>query len=178
MDNDLKVTKGEKVLAKEHEEPLHYELAEMLYRSEGIVTFKEIAVMIRELRRKRNLPPKQITIADVHSGVSLCRERLEVAYNCTLVNAREVGYRICRAFSKDIAIFAAKSVRRTVMYADRANRLTPLINAEHLPKAIDNVFSKASRRIQRLSGVKRHLLSQWKKAKKELEVATNGHTKN
>jgi len=107
-----------------------------------------------------------VTVNSVHGWVSKARFELEATGEGTIVNHRGFGFRFVKAQSRDITIFAAQHVKRTIMYADRANRLAALIDDKYMPLAIEAVFSKASDRIGKLAGVKKQFLLTWNKMRK------------
>ena len=119
-------------------------VSEFIMRKNRLCTHQEIADFIAAELRNLNRHAK-VTVGKLHAYISKARFELEAKGDGTIVNESGHGFRFARAQSHDLTIFAVKHIKRTVMMADRANRLAPLVNEALIPQVIEDVFSNASK---------------------------------
>jgi len=110
---------------------------------------KRIASKIKSLRTLHLRDEKHITEEHVNRMVTEVRRWLELKHRTTIVNIRNVGYKI--ANPDELAITTAKWVKRSIMYADRTYRLVDIVDRKKIPNAIREVFGETEGKIKTLS---------------------------
>jgi len=132
-------------------------VGEYIYKQrdrEDVVTHRELATVIRKFKEKSPRYPiglKIITQEELHRHVAKAREYLELEYKCTIWNLRGIGFRITSP--DELAMYTARSVRRTIVMADRTIRLTDIVDRKRMPQALHTVFIDNEKRIKTL-GIK------------------------
>lgn len=157
-------------MKKNDKEPIQFELADWLY-SQGarrLLGNEEIGRKIREIRTARG-EKAPVTSEQFYQVISKSRMRLEEVKSATLINVPRLGYKIALALSVEMAEWAMKNVKKTIMFADRTNRLAPMVDTKHIPQAIEKVFEKANNKIEGLSGIKKQFLLTWREMTKNKE---------
>ena len=134
-------------------EKLHEAIGEYLYKyrdSNEVATHKELADIIKKFRNKngRSGNGNVVTFEELHRYVSKAREYLELEYKCTIWNLRNLGFRV--ATPDELAMYTARSVRRTIMIADRTVRLTNIVDRRKMPYALQVTFKDNEQRIKTL----------------------------
>ena len=132
--------------------PLYQELSDwFIKQGQDLMSYELIAKKIKAIKREKQMPDRAdpITLSDVAREVSRCRADLEIRYKTTLYNIKGVGYKITSP--QELAMYTAKSFRRTIMSADRTYRLVDIVDRKFIPYAFAQVFSKTEGRIKGLS---------------------------
>lgn len=133
------------------------DLTEWFYKLplKEVVVHDVIAKKIRDLRIQHRTVDraKAITNGDVQKAVTSVRKELELSRKTTLINIKNVGYKLANA--DELALTTAKWVKRTVMYADRTYRLVDIVDRKRIPGALRTVFGDTEGKIKTLSGKSR-----------------------
>ena len=116
-----------------------------------VISHVAIANRLAFIRQQRKHPKayQKITQGELGGIVSLCRSWLEENRKTTLYNIKGIGYKI--ADQDELAMYTAKFVKRTILYADRTGRLVKIVDKARIPGALKKVFSKNQVRIRNLS---------------------------
>ena len=129
------------------------DLTEWFYKLplKEVVAHDVVARKIRDIRiaNRTKDRAKAITNGDVNRHVTMVRKELELNKHTTLVNIKNVGYKL--ADKNELALTTAKWVKRTVMYADRTYRLVDIVDRKRIPGALRTVFSNSQGNIKTLS---------------------------
>jgi len=150
--------------SKQHE-PIAMALADQVFKPGKAFSYSDIAKMIEHERAQRGVM-KKTTVEEVSRHVSAMRIRLETNRACTLINIRGYGWRCVGAYGQSIAVFAMQNVKKTIMQAERTNRLKPLVDQKHIPEAITKVFTKASNQLVNISKIKKDFVLNYEKLRK------------
>lgn len=145
-------------------EPAYTELASwMLKFKDAPATYQQIALKIRDVQRahEREFNEDSIGYQALGSWISKARQYLEVHNSLTIINVRGVGYKI--ANPPETAVFAMKTVKRTVVLAERTKRLSEIVDRKYIPYAFKKVFQETEGGVQYLT----------RRARKFLEAFTN-----
>ncbi len=116
-----------------------------------------------------------VTENNVTSWVSKAREYLEEHMDCTLWNVPGEGWRI--STKRENAVYYAKSVKKTIAWADRTTRLQLISDRRDIPGALREVFLKAEGGIKSLSKTKERYFMIWAnllQQQKQVEERVNG----
>lgn len=121
-----------------------------------------IACKIRDIRVARNLPKGNapVTQEELNRWIAQTRQYLELHKGCTLWNFRGAGYRI--ASPDELAVYTAKSVRRTIVMADRTTRLLDIVDRKKMPTALRAVFTDEEGKIRHVGKTGRKYLEAFK----------------
>lgn len=105
-----------------------------------VVESRVIAGWIKAIRIARNLPKGTavVTQDEYSHWIANVREYLELHKGVTLWNVPRVGYKVTSP--DELAIYTAKSVKRTIVMADRTTRLIDIVDKKRMPSALRSVF--------------------------------------
>lgn len=114
-------------------------------------THEQIAKQYKVVRdagnyAKTNFP---VTQDDYSSMIAHVRMDMELHHKTTLYNVKRLGYKTCDP--DELALYTAKFVKRTILYADRTDRLARIVDRRRIPGALTTVFSDSQGRIKNLS---------------------------
>lgn len=101
----------------------------------------------------------KINEAMVTSWIAKARLYCETQLNCTLWNIPGEGWRV--ASQRETAIYYCKCVKKTIAWADRTLNLQAISDRREIPGAIKEVFYKAEKGIESLSGQKKRYFEIW-----------------
>jgi hypothetical protein len=113
-------------------------------RERSSLTHEEIAGVIQQARRNG----QPVLSEQIHGAVCKARSYLELNYRVTIWNLRGYGFRV--ATPDELAMYTARSVRRTITMADRTVRLTDIVDRKRMPQALRIVFEDNKGRIKTL----------------------------
>lgn len=119
-----------------------------------IVSKQRIA---REIHTIRN--GQVVTESNVRSWIGKARVYCERQLGCTLWNIPGEGWRV--ATKRETAIYYLKCVKKTISWADRTCNLQAIADRREIPGAIKEVFYKAEKGINSLSGQKKRYFEIW-----------------
>jgi len=132
---------------------------------------KEIGIKLKEMRVLHLKDHGQITKEMLSRSLSDVRKWLELKHRTTLINVPSVGYKV--STKKELAIFSAKQVKRTLMHVDRTYRVVEITPRKLLPSALKEVFEKQGKTIKLVSqGGRKYMQTMIElKQNKKLEVS-------
>jgi len=119
----------------------HQELSDWFLKQGGDVMSPElIAREIKRIRVDHRLPDAASNILERHlpSWISRVRFDMEGRYKCTLYCVKGHGYKV--ASPRELAVYTARFLRRTLTHADRTMRLADIVDRKKMPAAIREVF--------------------------------------
>lgn len=138
---------------------------------------------IREDRWKKGMrdiedDPDVVMEKDLVGWITGARKYTELYLNCTLQNVRGQGWRA--STERETAFAYAHTMRKTLSWAVRCERLGLIANPKYIPDAIKEVFSKAEGLMHRLSTLRTpfgNLFTQIAERKKKNEQRLLSHAK-
>lgn len=143
--------------------------AEWWESTREVISVEDAAAKLKGVIKKCTKKDVDVFRSTFQANISKTRNYLEKEEIGTIVYVKGKGYKFAQKGSKEITLFAAKTVRTSVMYASRSIQLFPMVNKKFLPSAIESVFSKASSKVKELAGIKPQLLIDYEKLRKETE---------
>lgn len=185
------MTKFTIVKKTDQEEPLHYEVADKLYKPHGTFFSKQqIAEVIKEVQTRRSIPKIElleqekpegyqfkitklrqsigITYGAFHSMLNKIRERLETTKDCTLIYSRFTDqYMIAHKGTKEITEFGVKAHVYAFFWGCRANRIAPLMAHEYVQEALEKHVSRVQKKIQGFEDMKNPFLKELVRLRRE-----------
>lgn len=132
------------------------ELAEwFLNQKREIIEPGKIASAIKSMKQKRPLPVNrkdyEVTREELNRHITEARKYLETpARRCTIVYSHASRGYMCGE-GKDLALYTAKWIKRTLHCADRTTRLTNIADRRDMPEALRKVFVEQKGKVKALS---------------------------
>jgi len=119
----------------------HQDLTDwFIKQGQDVMSRELIAKQIKVIKLDYNLPDANGAILERHlpSWIANVRFDMEERYRCTLYCVNGHGYKV--ASPRELAVYTAKFLRRTLTHADRTMRLANIVNRKQMPGAIREVF--------------------------------------
>lgn len=113
-----------------------------------VVEVRTIAFKIRDIKKKQINVDENVTKTMFTGWICRTRKYLELERGCTLHYVTDVGYKI--ADKEETAMYAARAIRYTLLYAGRTTRLFPITDKKYLPAALRKVFMSQKPRVKTL----------------------------
>lgn len=122
-------------------------------------SLKSVAGMIKQIRVNRQMAKSNdpVTQEELGRWIAQARQYLELHKGHTLWNIRGVGYRV--ATKDELAVYTARSVRRTIVMADRTTRLLDIVDRNRMPAALRSVFVDEEGKIRHVGKTGRKYLT-------------------
>ena len=137
-------------MVNKYDEPMPSILADWMYKQRRDLSFREIAGEIQDIREGSGSPliDRKITVGELTRIMSQTRMFMERNHRNTLWNLKGWGYRV--ATREELALYTAKSIRRTIVTAERTTRLVDIVDRKLIPGALRYVFPDAEQRVRQL----------------------------
>lgn len=135
----------------------HQDLTDwFIKQGQDVMSRELIAKEIKQIRLRYGLPDANGAVRERHlpSWIARVRDDMEHRYRCTLYCVAGMGYKV--ASPRELAIYTARFLRRTLTHADRTMRLAEIVDRKRMPAAIREVFFDQTGKVKkfRLQGAK------------------------
>jgi len=144
-----------------------------------LASYEVIGKKIKSIRTEHEVEDWNSPIMQKHlpSWIALCRADMEIRYRKTLFCVTGCGYKV--ASPRELAIYTARFLRRTLTHADRTMRLADIVDRKRMPSAIREVFYDQMGKGKRFRSQGTKFMLEFsgflkEEKQKELGVETNG----
>lgn len=128
----------------------HQDLTDwFIKKGDDVLSYELIAAEVKKIRLHHELDLANEPVRHRHlaTWIAQCRGDMELRYRKTLYNVRTMGYKV--ASPRELALYTARFLRRTLTHADRTMRLADIVDRKEMPSAIREVFFDQAGKVKR-----------------------------